>query len=110
MYIKQVRPVRPSHPSRAREDRFLRRGCRFSSQSGRGAGLGLCGRGAAPARKRGGRGELGRPFAARASPQGARLREAGSRGEGWRGWRGGPFGGNRAFPGGREAALSCGTG
>lgn len=72
----------------------------------RGAGQGLWGRGAA----RGARGESGRPFAARASPQGACLREAGSRGESWRGWRGGPFGGNRALPGGREAAWSCGAG
>lgn len=51
----------------------------------------------------------GRPFAARASPQGACLREAGSSGESWRGWRSGPFGGNRALPGGREAAWSCGA-
>lgn len=72
----------------------------------RGAGQGLWGRGAA----RGARRESGRPFAARASPQGACLREAGSRGESWRGWRGGPFGGNRALPGGREAAWSCGAG
>ncbi|MBV98172.1 Structural maintenance of chromosomes protein 3, partial [Eschrichtius robustus] len=37
MYIKQVRPVRPSHPSRAREDRFLRRG--VASPRRVGAGL-----------------------------------------------------------------------
>ena len=67
---------------------------------------GTWGRGAA----RGACGESGRPFAARASPQGACLREAGSGGESWRGWRGGPFGGNRALAGGREAAWSCGAG
>lgn len=99
MYIKQVRPVRPSHPSRAREDRSLRRRCRFSPQGGRGAGLGLGGRGAAPACKRGGRGELGRRFAAQASPLGARLREAGSRGEGWRGRRGGALWREPGLPG-----------
>lgn len=81
MYIKQVRPVLPPAPQGL--VRTAPVGGVASCRVARGW-TGTVGEGCSS----------GRPFAARASPQAACLREAGSSGESWRGWRSGPFGGN----------------
>lgn len=104
MYIKQVRPARSSYPSRARKDRFWRRGCRFAtrglwpltsplSAEWTRAGPGRWGRGGAPPRSAGAADNWGDP------PQHGPLCRALVWGrqdlrEVWRGW---------AFPGGPEA-------
>lgn len=84
MYIKQVRPARTSYPSRAREDRFWRRGCRFVTR-----GLspltsplpaewtGTVGKKRGPAPGARGLPRIGATLCSRAFVQGAGLRKAG---------------------------------